>query len=129
MVSISGKISLYEENNKRHQLHTGRGKNVSDFFERFSQIKSALKFMDNLSYFSWLLGFVSSTTIDDESKRNQIISVNIEKASTVSIPTYIKIIQTKVASNATSTAAKNGQPHFQISKSRSISLPLISQVN
>ena len=36
-------------------------------------------------------------------------------ASTISIPTNIKIIQTKkIASNATSNAATNVQPHVQI---------------
>ena len=45
--------------------------------------------------------------------------------STVSITTHIKIIQTKkVASNATSTAATNVQPHVQIVKSKS--RPLLS---
>ena len=77
MVSVSGKISLSEVNEKRHQLHTGRGNG---------------------------------------------------KHSTVSIPTHIKIIQTKkVASNATSTAATNVQPHVQIVKSKSRPLPSIPQ--
>ena len=71
------------------------------------------------------MDFVLSTIIEDGSKRNQIISVNIDKASTVSILTHIKIIQTKkVASNATSTAATNVQPHVQIVKSKS--RPLLS---
>ena len=72
MVSVSGKISLSEENEKRHQLHIGRSKNAGDCNKKFSQIKSVLKFKDNLSCFSWLLDFVSSTIIEDESKCNQI---------------------------------------------------------
>ena len=128
MESVSRKISLSEENEKRHQLYIGRGINDGNCIEKFSQIKSVLKFKDNLSCFSWLLDFVSSTIIEDESKRNQIISVNIEKASTISIPTHIKIIQTKkVASKATSTAATNVQPHVQIVKSKSRPLPSIPQ--
>ena len=115
-------------NEKRHQLYIGRGINDGNCIEKFSQIKSVLKFKDNLSCFSWLFDFVSSTIIEDESKCNQIISVNIEKASTISIPTHIKIIQTKkVASKATSTAATNVQPHVQIVKSKSRPLPSIPQ--
>ena len=30
VVSVSGKISLSKENEKRHQLHIGRGKNAGD---------------------------------------------------------------------------------------------------
>ena len=43
MVSVSGKISLSEENEKRHQLHIGTGKNAGDYIKRFSQITSLLK--------------------------------------------------------------------------------------
>ena len=72
MVSVSGKISLSEVNEKRHQLHTRRGNGKHSH-----------------SY---------------------------------------KIIQTKkVASNATSTAATNVQPHVQIVKSKSRPLPSIPQ--
>ena len=70
--------------------------------------------------FSWLVDFVSSTIIDNESKRNRIISVNIGKVSKASIPTQIKIIQTnKVASNANFATATNVQLQVQIAKSNS----------
>ena len=42
--------------------------------------------------FSWLLDFILSTVIQDELRRNQIISVK-EKASLVTIPTQIKTLR------------------------------------
>ena len=63
--------------------------------ELISCDKSELNFEDNCTYFSWVLHFISSTIIQDELRRNQIISVK-EKASLMTIPTQIKTLREEI---------------------------------
>ena len=60
--------------------------------KREDGMESELNFEDNFTCFSWLVDFISSTVIQDELRRNLIISVK-EKASPVTIPTQIKTVR------------------------------------
>ena len=62
-----------------------------------------MKFDDNFTWVSWLLDFITSTVIEDESRRRyQIISVK-ETASLVTIPSEVKTVQMR-GKNVSSTA-------------------------
>ena len=66
--------------------------------------------------FSWLLDFILSTVIQDELRRNQIISVK-EKASLVTIPVQIKTLREErmlqVLLSTTIIVNTNIQPQVQ----------------
>ena len=66
--------------------------------------------------FSWLLDFILSTVIQDELRRNQIISVK-EKASLVTIPVQIKTLREErmlqVLLSTTVIVNANIQPQVQ----------------
>ena len=66
--------------------------------------------------FSWLLDFILSTVIQDELRRNQIISVK-EKASLVTIPVQIKTLREErmlqVLLSTTVIVNTNIQPQVQ----------------
>ena len=66
--NLTSTFSWRTEEGGRHaeitcQLEYGR-----HCVEKFCEIKSELKFKDNSTYFSWLLDFISSTVVEDESK-------------------------------------------------------------
>ena len=66
--------------------------------------------------FSWLLDFILSTVIQDELRRNQIISVK-EKASLVTIPVQVKTLREErmlqVLLSTTVIVNTNIQPQVQ----------------
>ena len=66
--------------------------------------------------FSWLLDFILSTVIQDELRRNQIISVK-EKASLVTIPVQVKTLweerMLQVLLSTTVIVNTNIQPQVQ----------------
>ena len=65
--------------------------------------KNELNIEGSFTCFSWLLVFISATVIQDELRRNQIISVK-EKASLVTIRTQIKTLVYTRRKNVASTA-------------------------
>ena len=83
-----------------------------------------MKFKDNVWGVFWLLHFESSSETDIESKHNQIISINIEKALTERTPTQI-IQRRNIENNALSTTVTNVQTHVQIVRVQVKPLPSI----